>query len=72
MGVGLELFPEGGGDVAFEAAERFAAGFAFGEFALVVVAGGCVAADLGDRDAVQGGVELPVPALVVAVSDVFA
>src|SRR5690242_3873974 len=72
FGVGLEEFPEGGGDLAFEAAERFFGGFAFGEFALVVVAGGWMPADLGDRDAVQDGVELAVAAAVQAVADVLA
>jgi len=38
----LEEFPEGGGDLSLEAAENFSVGFAFGEFALVVLAGGWV------------------------------
>ena len=53
---------------SFEAAEGFAAGFAFGSFALVVGAAFGVCADLGDRYRVERPVELPVPAAVQAVS----
>ena len=49
---------------SFEAAEGFAAGFAFGSFALVVGAAFGVCADLGDRYRV----ERPVPAAVQPVS----
>ena len=52
---------------SFEAAEGFAAGFAFGSFALVVGAAFGVCADLGDRYRVERPVELPVPAAVQAV-----
>ena len=68
----MQEFPEGGGDLAFEAAQRFFAGFAFGEFVLVVVAGWWVVAELGDRDAVKDGVELAVAAAVEAVAGVVA
>jgi hypothetical protein len=54
--------------VAFEAAERFFAGFAFGLFAGDV--GGCVGVpgSIVDCEAVQGAVELAVPAAVQAMS----
>jgi hypothetical protein len=51
------------GEVSFEGAEGFHGGVSVGASALVVVgAAGAVEADLGDGDAVQGGVELPVAA----------
>jgi hypothetical protein len=53
---------------SFEAAEGFAAGFAFGSFALVVGAAFGVCGDLGDRNGVERPVELPVAAAVEAVS----
>ena len=68
-GVGAHGAVDAVGDSSFEAAQRFAAGLAFGAFALVVGAAFGVTADLGDRDRVQRAVELPVPAGVVAVSD---
>jgi hypothetical protein len=57
----LEEFPEGVGELAFEAAEGFFAGLAFGELALVVGAGWGVDADLDDRDAVQDGLSWRFP-----------
>ena len=58
--------------MAFEAAECFAAAFAFGLFALEVGARWRVDAALGDGDAVEGAVELAVAAAVEAVALVFA
>jgi len=55
-----------------EAADRFAARFAFGLFAFEVGAGGGVVARLRDRDPVAGGVELAVAAAVESVPLVFA
>ena len=53
---------------SFEAAERFSFALAFAAFAFQVFAGGCVVAGLGDRDPVEGGVELAVAAAVEAVA----
>jgi hypothetical protein len=53
---------------SFEAAEGFAAGFAFGSFPQIVGAAFGVCADLGDRNRVERAVELPVPAAVQPVS----
>ncbi len=64
----LEEMPGAAGEVAFEAADRFAGGLAFGLPALDVVAGLRVAAGAGDGDAVQGGVDLAVAAAVEAVA----
>jgi hypothetical protein len=63
----LEQVPDAAGEVAFEAADRFAVGLAFGGLARHVVAGFGVAAGAGDRDAVNGGVDLAVAAAVEAV-----
>jgi hypothetical protein len=52
------------GDVALEAANRFAFAFAFGVFAVEVGAGGRVGACAGEGDDVDRAVELPVPAAV--------
>jgi hypothetical protein len=49
---------------SFEAADGFAAGFAFGFLAVEVGARGGVVAGLGDRDPVERGVELAVAAAV--------
>ena len=54
--------------VSFEAADRFAAAFAFALFAFEVGACGGVVAGLGDRDPVESGVELAVAAAVEAVA----
>ena len=58
--------------MSFEAAECFSAAFSFGLFAFEVGACGWVDACLGDRDAVEGAVELAVAAAVEAVALVFA
>jgi hypothetical protein len=50
--------------LAFEAAERFAAALALALLAFEVGARGCVHAPLGDRDPVEGAVELAVAAAV--------
>jgi hypothetical protein len=71
-GVGFERVVDDACEGAFEAADRFASCFAFGLFALEVGAGVWVVAGLGDRDAVEGGVELTVAAAVEAVALVFA
>ena len=51
-------------EVAFEAAQRFASGLAFGELALQIELGRRVAARARDGDDVQGVVELSVAAAV--------
>jgi len=51
-------------EVAFEAAQRFASGLAFGMLALQVELGRGVATRAGDGDDVQGVVELSVAAAV--------
>src|SRR5437763_547229 len=72
-GVGVQGAVDGVGQVALEDAEAGPAGFV-----LVLAAAGQeggragVAAGLGQGDAVQGGVELPVPAAVEAVRAVGA
>ena len=63
----FECVEDGAGEESFEAADCFAAGFAFGLFALEVSACARVVARLGDRDPVEGGVELSVAAAVEAV-----
>ena len=52
----------------FEAADGFASVLAFGAFAFEVGAGGGVVAGLGDRDAVERGVELAIAAAVEPVA----
>src|SRR4051794_41156734 len=47
---------DGADEVAFEAADRFSLCFAFGDLAGNVVLCGWVDPDLGDGDAVEGGV----------------
>ena len=58
--------------MSFEAAEGFAAALPFGLFAFEIGAGGWMDAALGDRDAVEGAVELAVAAAVEAVALPFA
>jgi hypothetical protein len=58
--------------VAFEAADGFAAGLAFGEFALDVGAGLGIARGACDGDRVQRAVELAVAAAVQAMSGAVA
>jgi hypothetical protein len=60
--------PDAAGEVAFEAAQRFAGALAFASFALEVGLRLGVAAGAGDGDAVQRRVELAVAAAVEALS----
>jgi hypothetical protein len=53
---------------SFEAAECFAAALAFASFSFQVVACWRVVAGLGDRDPVEGGVQLVVAATVEPVA----
>src|SRR6478609_5829829 len=71
-GARFECVEDGAGEESFEAADRFAACLSFGLFAFEVGAGGGVVARLGDRDPVEGGVELAVAAAVESVPLVFA
>jgi hypothetical protein len=52
----------------FEAADGFASAFSFGSFSFEVGARAWLVAGLGDRDAVEGGVELAVAAAVESVA----
>src|SRR4051794_41751070 len=61
-----EQVPEAAGEVAFEAADGFFGALAFGAFVGDVVLRFGVAAQAGDGDAVQGGVDLAVAAAVQA------
>jgi hypothetical protein len=65
----LEEVLDAAGEVAFEAVECFAAGFPFGLFAGEVVGGVGVVEALGEREAVEGAVDLAVAAAVWAVLD---
>jgi hypothetical protein len=68
-GQALKDAEEASGEVALEAAVDVAVGFAFGGAAGDVGLGfGVVAASAGERDAVDGGVELAVAAAVQPVS----
>ena len=63
--------PDVVGEAAFEAAHRFVVGLAGGDLGVVVgPAGAAGHADLGERDHVEGVVELPVAAAWQAVSGV--
>ena len=64
VGVDLELSPDGVGDPSLQRAESLFAGFAFGLFAQVVGAAGCVVGDLGDCDDVDRVVQRTVAAHV--------
>ena len=68
FGAGAEQAVDGADEVAFEGAHGFSAGLAFAAAAGDVFAGGPVEAGLGERDHVQGGVELAVAGAVEAVS----
>src|SRR3954452_18937819 len=69
LGVGrLEEVPDAAGEVALEAADGLGAGLALGALAGEVGLGFGVAAGAGDRDAVDGGVDLAVAAAVEAVA----
>jgi hypothetical protein len=61
---GVEKPPDVACEVAFEAAECFFLGLAFGVSAVEVGAGGGVGAGAGERDDVEGVVELAVAAAV--------
>ena len=65
---GLEEVPDAAGEVAFEAADGFAGGLAFGAFAVEVGARLGVAAGAGDGDAVNGRIDLAVAAAVETVA----
>jgi hypothetical protein len=67
-GPGFEGVEDDAGELAFEAADRFAAALAFGLFAFEVGARGRMDACLGDSDPVEGGVELAVAAAGEAVA----
>jgi hypothetical protein len=67
-GARLEQVPDAACEVAFEAAHRFEAGLAFGAFAGRVILGFGVATGAGERDPVDGGVDLAVAAAVEAVA----
>ena len=60
----VEQAPDAAGEVAFEAADRFAFGFALCVSAVEVGAGGWVGAGAGERDDVDRAVELAVTAAV--------
>ena len=66
-GARFERVEDDADEQSFEAADGFAAALAFGAFAFEVGASGGVGASLGDRDAVERGVELAVAAAVEAV-----
>jgi hypothetical protein len=65
----LEESEEGAGEVAFEAAVRFAPCFAFADAAFDVGGRGRMDPSAGDEDLVQGSVELTVAVSVEAVAD---
>ena len=60
----LQEVPDAAGEVALEAAQCFAVGLAFFAFAFDVGLGFGMAAQPGDGDAVDGGVDLAVAATV--------
>jgi hypothetical protein len=64
----LEKSPDAAGEVALEAADRFAGAFAFAAASLDVVAGLGVTAGACDDHAVKRGVDLAVAALVEALA----
>jgi hypothetical protein len=63
----LEGVVDGACELSFEAAECFAAALSFGVFAGEVGARRWVDACLGDRDSVEGAVELAVAAAIESV-----
>ena len=65
---GLQEVPDAAGEVALEAAHGFESGLAFGALARDVVLRFGVASRAGERDAVDGCVELPIAAAVEAVT----
>jgi len=64
----VEQAPDSAGEVSFEAADRFSLGFAFAVSAVEIRAGRGVGPGAGERDDVQGAVELAVAAAVQAVA----
>ena len=60
LGVGEEGAVDDVGELAFEGSDGFGFGVAVGEALFQVGLGVGVAADLGDGDAVEGGVDLTV------------
>ena len=62
----LQCLEDDAGESSFEGAQGLGLGVAGVEAFAVVAAAEAVAADLGDRDPVEGGVELPVAGLVDA------
>ena len=62
--VGVEQSPDAAREVAFEAADGFELGLAFGVSAVEVGAGDWVGASAGKRDDVDRAVELAVAAAV--------
>lgn len=67
--IGAHGAPDVVGQTAFQAAPRFAGCFSFGDFGAVVgVPATAGLADLGERDGVQWGVQLPVAAAGQAVA----
>jgi hypothetical protein len=67
VGLAKEL-PDAAGEVALEAADRFAVCLAFGLLARDELDGLGVTAGAGDGDAVDGGVDLAVAAAIEAVA----
>jgi hypothetical protein len=68
LGLVFEESPGSACDVALEAASDLAVRFALGAPSVAVVAGGLVVVGAGDRDDVEGVVELSVAAAVEAVT----
>ena len=64
----LEESPDAAGEEAFDAADGFSVGLAFGDAAGDVGAGGGIASLLGDGDVVERPVELTVAASVEAMA----
>ena len=60
----MKQLPDASGEVSFEAADGVFGALAFGALASDVVPGFGVAAQAGDRDPVDGGVDLTVAAAV--------
>src|SRR5579875_3889029 len=67
-GGGVEQSPDASGEVAFEAADRFALALAGCDLALDIGPGGWTEVHLGERDDVDRAVQLPVTATVQAVA----
>jgi len=63
-----EGFPQVAGDVPFQGAEGFSSGFPVLAAPVEVLGGGGMMRSLGDRDGVDGPVDLPVPSPVEPVT----